>query len=60
MENKRTVIIVNKKTKEEVKITWPEALRYYEGYASFEELKKKHEADHDNKKDKRKRSIRNT
>jgi len=57
MEHKRTVIIVNKKTKEEVKVTWPEAVRYYEGHACFEELKEKYEVSND-KKDKRKRSIR--
>lgn len=56
----RTVIIVNKKTKEQVKITWLEALRYYEKHATFEELQQKYkEVDNEDKKDKRKRSARN-
>jgi len=42
MEN-RIVIIKDKKTKEEIKITWEDSLRYIEGHASFEELKEKYE-----------------
>lgn len=39
---KRTIIIIDKKTKEQIKISWPDAIMYYEGHTSFEEIKNKY------------------
>jgi hypothetical protein len=49
MENNRIVEIVNKKTKEKVMITWHDSLQYFEGHATFEELKEKYEGCNDKK-----------
>jgi hypothetical protein len=38
----RIVEIINKKTKESLKVTWHESLLYFNGHASFEELKEKY------------------
>lgn len=51
--DKRIVTIENKKTKEKIQITWLEAISYYEGHSSFDELKQKYSEDkHENKKSK--------
>lgn len=59
---KRIVIILNRKAKEQLSVTWPEALQHYRGYATFEEFKEKYKgADvlSESTQSKRKRSIRN-
>lgn len=49
----RTITIIDKNTNEQLMITWPEAIVYYEGHSSFDELKNKYKGeDNENKKNK--------